>query len=794
MQMGFAQTLDSITTDVPEAVPLIDISTETEISRQTISRALDRVLEGSEIAAVEDEYDNATREFNQAIADYEKFRSVTPNKLKLNDYIRKWRGLGDARTRWRSSVTSFMARAKISKDALEFEKSKWQLTRQQAVDNNATDPVISTIDNTLERINNALTVVNRQLNLALETSTTIAEQKSEIDEIVDDLVEWSGSGELNTFYQRHEPIWQTELDLFDNSNRTKLSTAGDHADAINAYYRNFGAQVNRYLIITAIIVFLIFFLERRLKAMEFNEVEDSMTKVRDVIDKHTTATAIYFASVFALFYLENLPSLVGVAFMLTVLACSAVLLRSFTSDLYKWVIPMIIVVFILDSLKSYVWYSAAGYRLYMYFEAIFSLSVVVYYLRKFRTDDLRVDTINTIFKIGARLLVPVLIGAIIANTFGYTNLSDVLLRIGIMGPAITVLAYGILFVLGGVIGTGLSLYFADHTEFPEHKSQAILARTQTIVRWVAATIWVLFILVSAELYRPIFNAIELWVTEPWIVGEFSLTPGALLSFILVIVVAFLITKAIALVLEGGVIRFRRIPKGTLAIASMMIRYFIVALAVAVALGTLGVDLGKFGLIASALGVGIGFGLQGIVANFIAGMILTFEQPLSPGDTIEINGQMGVVQKIGVRACMLRSFDGADVVIPNATLLSHDLLNWTRVDDQKRIEINIGAAYGSNPKKVREILLNVVHEHPRVLNRPEPSALFSTFGDSSLDFRLLFWAPVGDWLTIQSEVASEIYDKFAENGIEIPFPQQDVWIRESKSDKSEDSDPSSDDVE
>jgi small-conductance mechanosensitive channel len=430
----------------------------------------------------------------------------------------------------------------------------------------------------------------------------------------------------------------------------------------------------------------------------------------------------------------------------------------------------------------------------MYSEALYVLIISLYYIRYVGLNDIKKNTINAVFKVGAKLVAAVSIGSVIANTLGYTNLSDVLLRIVIMGPAITVLAYGILFVLGGVVGTSLSIYFAEHPELDENASSAILSKTQTIVKWVAAAIWVVFILVSAELYRPLFSALELWLTEPWIFGEFSLTPGALLSFVFVIIVAFVITRAIAILIDGGVLDFIRLPKGTLSIISMVIRYFIVALAIAIALGTLGIDLSKFGLIAGALGVGIGFGLQNIVSNFISGMILTFEQPASPGDTIEVNGLMGVVKKIGVRSSMIRSFEGADIVIPNATLLSNDLVNWTRVDDQKRIEINVGVAYGSDPPEVRQILLQIVNDHPKVLNQPEPAAFFNEFGDSALNFRLLFWAPIGEWLDLQSQVASEIHKRFKEEGIQIPFPQQDVWLRNAKTEAEGDLEVTDDDAE
>ena len=779
-----SQSADSLLLEEPQAIPLIKVSRETERTREKISRATSRMLSQQDILDVKQEFLDATDDFDRAIEGYEQFRSVTPNKLKLDNYIRKWRSLSDARIRWRSALEAVMSRADISRQMLESEKEKWALTRELAVESNTTSPVISSIDNTIDRLDRALEEVNSQLSLSLETSAEIAEQKSTIDEIVTDLEEWSSSGELHAFYQRHPPIWNTAFNLRDTGARAKLQTAGDHVQTAQRYYSNFGGEVETYLIITLLMMALIFYLQRRLKDTELNESEDSLSRVRGVIENSTIPTAIYFAAVFALFYLQNIPSLIASLLLLAVLVCSLTLLRPFTLKAFYFVIPFVILAFALDTMKSYIWFSSAGYRLYMYAEAILGLSVTVYYVRAMGLANLDKNLINRIFRVGSYVLVVLFIGSILANSLGYTNLSDIFLRLCIMGSTITVIAYGILFVLGGVIGTSLTIYFAEHTEFSEATSKLILKRTQSIVKWIAGFIWLMFLLVSAELYRPLLTGIELWLTEPWVMGTFSLTPGALLTFVLVIVIAFVLARTIALMIEGGVLNFLRIPGGTLAIISMLLRYFIVAMAFAIALATLGIDLGKFGLMAGALGVGIGFGLQNIVANFIAGMILTFEQPLSPGDTVEINNKLGVVQKVGVRSSILRSFDGADIVIPNATLLSNDLINWTRVDDQKRIELNIGVAYGSDPKQVRNILMQIVSDHPSVLDKPEPMALFNQFGDSALNFRLLFWSPISEWMDIQSEVAGIIYERFAEEGIEIPFPQQDVWIRQAVAEESE----------
>ena len=181
--------------------------------------------------------------------------------------------------------------------------------------------------------------------------------------------------------------------------------------------------------------------------------------------------------------------------------------------------------------------------------------------------------------------------------------------------------------------------------------------------------------------------------------------------------------------------------------------------------------------AGALGLGIGFGLQTVISNFISGLILIFERPILPGDTVEVNNLLGTVNRIGIRSSNIRTFDGAEVVVPNNNLIANELINWTLSDNIKRVEIIVGTTYGSDPNEILKILFNVASQNEDALKTPLPLALFSEFGDSSLNFRLLFWVPYELGLQAKSDVSIAIYNRFKELGIEIPFPQQDVYIKD-----------------
>jgi len=208
-----------------------------------------------------------------------------------------------------------------------------------------------------------------------------------------------------------------------------------------------------------------------------------------------------------------------------------------------------------------------------------------------------------------------------------------------------------------------------------------------------------------------------------------------------------------------------------------IGYIGFALAALVAVIAAGIDLSSLAIVAGALSIGIGFGLQNIVGNFVSGLILLVERPIKVGDWIETGTTTGFVKKISVRATEIETFQRQIVTVPNSELINSVVGNWTHKYRGGRIDIPVGVAYGSDVRKVSEILMGIAAEHKLVLKYPEPFVLFQGFGESSLDFELRFHiSEILKLPVISAEVRFAIVDAFEQNGIEIPFPQRDLHVR------------------
>jgi small-conductance mechanosensitive channel len=222
---------------------------------------------------------------------------------------------------------------------------------------------------------------------------------------------------------------------------------------------------------------------------------------------------------------------------------------------------------------------------------------------------------------------------------------------------------------------------------------------------------------------------------------------------------------------------RRVEMGVRHSIGRLVHYFLILIGFLLAISILGFDVTKFTIMLSALGVGIGFGLQGVVNNFVSGLILLFERPVRVGDSIEIDGKWAEIKRIGLRATTVQTFDQADVIVPNADLVTNQVTNWTLSNRRVRLVIPVGVAYGSDVPLVMEKLMACGKANPNVSKTHEPQVLFLRFGESSLDFELRVWVMDADFrVKVQSELHQEIDRSFRDANIEIPFPQQDLHLR------------------
>lgn len=300
--------------------------------------------------------------------------------------------------------------------------------------------------------------------------------------------------------------------------------------------------------------------------------------------------------------------------------------------------------------------------------------------------------------------------------------------------------------------------------------------------------WLILIALAAVLYlgfQGYLEPVERALSDPRVSIEIKgvlISPWVIAKGLLVVAAFYWLASFLSALAGKSVARVPKVSDSNKALLGKIVQFLIYTGFFFLTLDVLGVDLTAFAIFGGAVGIGIGFGIQKIASNFISGLILLAEKSVRLGDLIELdNGIFGLVKQTGGRFTHIRSFEGRDLMVPNEDFITKQITNWTLEDKLGRVDIKVGVAYGTDLEKAKKVILEAALKHPRCVKNPEPNCYLTDFGNSSIDFHLMFWVDditSGRWGP-KSDVMLQIWKNFKKAGITIPFPQADVWIKEMK---------------
>lgn len=406
-------------------------------------------------------------------------------------------------------------------------------------------------------------------------------------------------------------------------------------------------------------------------------------------------------------------------------------------------------------------------RLSLLFEGAMVFALLVVWLRS-QLDGERTHPATRFVRavqVVAVAMATVQLVALGANVLGYVFFATVLLRGTGFSLYNAVALAGAVFVTEALVDLVIASPLAKHLRTLRDHGVLVRARSLRALSLVAFLAWTGATLEGYGLWTSFSEWASAVLASPLSVGSLALTPGAVLSALGILVATSFVLRFLRFVLDLDVLPRLRLEPGVDGAISGLTRYVVGGTGLLLALAALGIEPAQIALVAGALGVGIGFGLQGIVANFIAGIVLMLERPVRLGDFIEVGSLVGRVDRIGLRSSTVRGMDGAEVIVPNESLISREVVNWTLSDRRRRVEVKVATAHGTNPHDALAILRRVVFERANVVEGAEPRVLFDGFGAGSLDFTIQFWTETfADAVRLRSEVGLAVHDALHSAGI------------------------------
>ena len=378
-----------------------------------------------------------------------------------------------------------------------------------------------------------------------------------------------------------------------------------------------------------------------------------------------------------------------------------------------------------------------------------------------------------VLRIGGLLFVGVFLG----EAFGYSFLALYVLESSAVSLYILILGYVLLVSVRPFLNTIFRSIPIQRIQFLRKNREFIVDRLAPVFTISIIIIVVSYLLSAWRVYGRLADAMHAILSFGFTVKGYTVTVGLLLVALACIYGATLLSLTLQAILMEQVFPKRKMKHGVQVSVTRILHYFIVLVGLILALLALGLDLTNITIIGGALGIGIGFGLQSIVNNFVSGLILLFEQSVKVGDNVTIAGQWAQIKSLGPRATIIQTFDQSEIIVPNSDLIANPVTNWTLSDRHMRIVIPVGVAYGSDVQLVLQILMDCAMASANVSRTPEPLVMFKTFGDSALEFELHVWIhDIDERHKVRSALHQDLECRLRDAGISIAFPQRDVHVR------------------
>ncbi len=769
-------------------IPLSEVITQAEATRRKLQEIQKTIDNNTVISNIEQKIPTLKTEIDTILPETTQQLSQQLSLDILNKLSQDWKSLGSEIPNWKSDLKTFGTSLDTQIKELETLADIWQktLNSTKSADGTSDSPPAEVPQEIRESIGTIETAIkNTQANVQkkrgdlLTLQSRISEQEKRINEILETVKNVREEALTHLFVRDSPPIWK--------AHRQTSSANGLITETENSFVKQFTELQNYslkqqegffwHLFILILLIVSLYWVRQRVQPLI--KKEPKIKRAMSVFQIPVATSLVLTILLSSWFYPQPPRMLTAILGALALIPGILILRRLLEKPMFR-ILNALMIFYFVDRLRD-IFTSLPIITRYLFLaEMLGGVIFFVWFLRSKKLSDsiqVRHKRIFNIIKKVIPLAIVVFTIAFITNAFGYVSLGRIIGN-GLLGSAyVALILYAVVRVLQSLMTFGVRVRpFSTLGMIKTHR-RLVQDKILRVVRWIAAIIWFILTLNVLSVREPLFNYISGIIFAELKIGSISISLGDILAFLFTVWLAFIISRLVRFVLHEDVYPRVNLAGGVPYAISTILHYSLLLVGFFIAIAALGIDLSKFTILAGAFGVGLGFGLQNIVNNFVSGLILLFERPVKVGDVLQLRETQGDLKRIGLRASVLRTLEGAEIIVPNGHLISEEVTNWTFSDRIRRIQVDVGVAYGNDPEKIIELLTKVALSHSDIVKEPPPRTLFIEFGESSLNFQLRAWTTVASrWMNVKSDLAIGIFKALKEAEIEIPFPQRDLHLK------------------
>jgi small-conductance mechanosensitive channel len=763
-----ASVLPAKPSSAPTPIPLADVPLEAQSaldSLKEIDASVSRDQSTADVIART--LSDLTSEIDPRIGEDTRLLRASPSLDMLYRIKLTWQNFDDKLSALARELTQRAISLSEELAGLNQLNKTWQQTLQSAKQPEAPPPVLQSVQSVVDSIEQTRQATESCRAQVLTLQNRLSEKETRVRRALSSAEQSQILALKSLLVRDSPPIWSGETDLGREWEKQSGESFFSQLKASTAFSKRLPFTFLIHALLIVVIATALHWMRRRIRKLA--EEKPDLQRAVPIFDL-PVSTAFVLSFLISPSIYPQAPRLIQAIIGTVALIPTVVILRRLLERNSYPILNALVIMYFVGQLRVLAASLPELARLLFLGQMLGGSVFLVWLLRSRHLRTTAAETngrfsqaVRAIAKIGLILLA----AAFLANIFGYVNLGNLVGIIFLTSIYVAAVLYTAIRILEGLIIIALQVRPLGSLRVVSLHRSMLQRRTFHVLEFLAFLFWLHLMLNFFGLLSPLIATTEAALNANLVIGSFSISLGRILALLIAVWASFLVSKFLRFLLEEDVYHHFHLERGIPYAISTMLHYVILLLGFFIGLGALGIDLTKITILAGAFTVGIGFGLQNVINNFVSGLILLFERPIKVGDVIEVGGNVGEVTRIGIRASVIRTADGSEVIVPNGSLISSQVTNWTFSDRQRVVEVSVSVVGGADSQRVVELLKSIAAAHPGVGKEPLPEVYVVNFTAGAVTFQIRVWTDRHQgWAQLRSDLSVAIKDALAREKIAI----------------------------